>query len=69
MQGSFQISDRKSQMTSPSPETKEHVDLFEMEDGDIQLKGISAGTATVTLKVNGAERSFKVEVDGDDDDD
>lgn len=40
------------------------------EDGDcITLKGISAGTATVTLKVNGAERSFKVEVDGDDDDD
>ena len=39
------------------------------EDGDcITLKGISAGTATVTVKVNGAERSFNVEVDGDDDD-
>lgn len=39
------------------------------EDGDcITLKGISAGTATVTVKVNGAERSFKVQVDGDDED-
>ena len=34
-----------------------------MEDGDIKLKRISAGTATVTLKVNGAERAFKVKVD------
>lgn len=59
------------QVTSSDP----HVVTAEMddeddEDGDcITLKGISAGTATVTLKVNGAERSFKVEVDGDDDDD
>ena len=41
----------------------------EMDDDSIKLKGISAGTATVTLKVNGAERSFQVKVDGYDDDD
>ena len=52
------------QVTSSDP----HVVTAEMDDDSIKLKGISAGTATVTLKVNGAERSFNVEVDGDDDD-
>ena len=40
-----------------------HVVTAEMDDDSIKLKGISAGTATVTVKVNGAERSFKVKVD------
>lgn len=53
------------QVTSSDP----NVVTAEMGDECITLKGISAGTATVTLKVNGAERSFKVEVYGDDDDD
>lgn len=52
------------QVTSSDP----HVVTAEMDDDSIKLKGISAGTATVTVKVNGAERSFNVEVDGDDDD-
>lgn len=55
------------QVTSSDP----NVVTAEMDDEDddcITLKGISAGTATVTVKVNGAERSFKVQVDGDDED-
>ena len=52
------------QVTSSDP----HVVTAEMDDDSIKLKGISAGTATVTVMVNGAERSFNVEVDGDDDD-
>lgn len=51
------------QVTSSDP----NVVTAEMYDDDIILKGISGGTATVTLKVNGAERSFKVQVDGYDD--
>ena len=47
------------QVTSSDP----HVVTAEMYDDLIILKGISAGTATVTVKVNGAERSFKVKVD------
>lgn len=53
------------QVTSSDP----NVVTAEMDDDSIKLKGISAGTATVTVKVNGAERSFQVKVDGDDDDD
>ena len=53
------------QVTSSDP----NVVTAEMDDDLIILKGISAGTATVTVKVNGAERSFKVKVDGYDDDD
>lgn len=53
------------QVTSSDP----NVVTAEMDDDYILLKGISAGTATVTLKVNGAERAFKVQVDGYDDDD
>lgn len=47
------------QVTSSDP----NVVTAEMDNDSIKLKGISAGTATVTLKVNGAERSFKVKVD------
>ena len=47
------------QVTSSDP----NVVTAEMDDDSILLKGISEGTATVTLKVNGAERSFKVKVD------
>ena len=47
------------QVTSSDP----NVVTAEMDDDSIKLKGISAGTATVTVKVNGAERSFKVKVD------
>ena len=47
------------QVTSSDP----NVVTAKMENGYIQLKRISGGTATVTLKVNGAERSFKVKVD------
>ncbi len=47
------------QVTSSDP----NVVTAKMDDGDILLKRISGGTATVTLKVNGAERSFKVKVD------
>ena len=53
------------QVTSSDP----NVVTAEMDDDSIKLKGISSGTATVTLKVNGAERAFKVQVYGDDDDD
>ena len=53
------------QVTSSDP----NVVTAEMDDDRIKLKSISGGTATVTLKVNGAERSFKVHVYGDDDDD
>ena len=53
------------QVTSSDP----NVVTAEMDDDSIKLKGISGGTATVTLKVNGAERAFKVQVDGYDDDD
>ena len=53
------------QVTSSDP----NVVTAEMDDDSIKLKGISSGTATVTVKVNGAERSFKVKVDGYDDDD
>ena len=53
---------------SGSYQVTSHVVTAEMDDDSIKLKGISAGTATVTVKVNGAERSFNVEVDGDDDD-
>ena len=52
------------QVTSSDP----NVVTAEMDDDSIKLKGISAGTATVALKVNGAERSFKVKVDEYDDD-
>jgi len=49
------------QVTSSDPNV---VTAERDEDDDcITLKGISAGTATVTVKVNGAERSFKVKVD------
>jgi len=47
------------QVTSSDP----NVVKAKMENDYIHLKRISAGTATVTLKVNGAERSFKVKVD------
>ena len=54
------------QVTSSDPNV---VTAERDEDDDcITLKGISAGTATVTVKVNGAERSFKVQVYGDDED-
>lgn len=53
------------QVTSSDP----HVVTAEMDGDCITVKSISAGTATVTLKVNGAERAFKVQVYGDDDDD
>ena len=52
------------QVTSSDP----NVVTAEMDDDSIKLKGISGGTATVTLKVNGAERAFKVQVDEFDDD-